>query len=260
MSWPRPMPSTGRPANTAAVVRAPAIPASTRAENRSRSTMSRCAARINVATPSPWVSANRQNSASRCQCPDSRDDTAKLRSPAATSAPNRARAATARRLPATDPSTSRAATSNAATGCAPTRSSPIRTSKRALQCGCFGGPSAASHRASSSQHQGADENARGDRGRDGKHQRDGDDEYGRNRQRRAVDGGWRARVPADAAEAAVPPAAPSPTPAPRASPHPPLVKHGHQVVGAASESVVDVPRRRDAERCRPRSGAAPRSR
>ena len=46
MSWPSPMPSTGRPAKTAAVVRAPAIPASTRAEKCSRSTMSRCAARI----------------------------------------------------------------------------------------------------------------------------------------------------------------------------------------------------------------------
>ena len=72
--------------------------------------------------------ASRQNSANRSQCPGISDDSAKLRSPAATSAPNRARAATARRLPATGPSTSPAATSNAATGCAPIRSSPTNTS------------------------------------------------------------------------------------------------------------------------------------
>ena len=50
-------------------------------------------------------------------------------SPAATSAPSRARAATARSDTATAPAVSSAATQNARTGCAPTRNSPTSTSR-----------------------------------------------------------------------------------------------------------------------------------
>ena len=89
-------PSTGSPARMAAVARAPASPDATFAENRCRSAISRCAARISVAIARPWSLASCQHTASRSQCAGSADDPAAARSPPATSAPNRARAATAR--------------------------------------------------------------------------------------------------------------------------------------------------------------------
>ncbi|CAG6866068.1 hypothetical protein PICSAR132_01810 [Mycobacterium avium subsp. paratuberculosis] len=110
------------------MARAPARLDDTRAENRCRSAISRCAARIRVAMPNPWSPASRQHSASRCQCSgraELRDAAAR---PAATSAPSRARAATERSATATGPAVSPAATSNARTGCEPARSSPTSTS------------------------------------------------------------------------------------------------------------------------------------
>ncbi|CAG7057407.1 hypothetical protein PICSAR181_01951 [Mycobacterium avium subsp. paratuberculosis] len=99
------------------MARAPARLDDTRAENRCRSAISRCAARIRVAMPNPWSPASRQHSASRCQC----SGRAELRDAAGL-------AATERSATATGPAVSPAATSNARTGCEPARSSPTSTS------------------------------------------------------------------------------------------------------------------------------------
>ncbi len=93
--------------------------------------MSRCAVRIRVAIESPCTWARRQHAASRSQCIGNRDVAATSSRPAATSAPRRARAATALMPWRTEPEISPAAVPKALTGWAPVRSSPTNTSRAA---------------------------------------------------------------------------------------------------------------------------------
>lgn len=132
MSWPSPMPSTGRKASTAAVARAPARAARVRSRNRLRPSRSNRVAESNSASARPCRSATRQASAIR----DNSCGTAvsARRNPSAPDPPSRLRAALTANARATAPSVSCAATSAAALGCAPIRNSPITVSNPSNNC------------------------------------------------------------------------------------------------------------------------------
>ena len=99
-----------------------------------------------MAMARPWVWASSQHTASRSQCAGNAECAATLRRPAATSAPSRARAATARRDRGDVVADLGGRAPNAATGCAPARNSPDQHVERALQCGGLLGAAELPHR------------------------------------------------------------------------------------------------------------------
>ena len=110
----------------------------TRVENRSRSTMSRYTVCIRDQWPRRVSGASCQHTASRSQCAGTVDRSATLRRPPATSAPIRARAATACSDVAAVASTSLAATPKRSDRMYTDPQLPDEDLQRALQCGGFG--------------------------------------------------------------------------------------------------------------------------